>query len=244
MHLCLFTHTGGRRFSRFLSSRLTARRSQRPADREARRWNISKAMRRVAAFAAFSEKHVGKYLDLPVEASEKGFATMLKLGMKIPDWESKAGTVMWVMELSEVANMSDKDLEEIDDRVTLRFFWFVFLAALFDEKACKYGTMFIQVYRDVDFSKIMKFSSRFKGVEEEMKVLFYECAAFKMHSAVLVDPPWWANFLIAIARVFMTKEMSNKIVSTDIPGVIQYVGGKDHLPQRIGNREYVGRYFK
>ena len=41
----------------------------------------------------------------------------------------------------------------------------------------------------------------------------------------------------------MSKEMSSKIVSTDIPGAIQLVGGKDYLPQRLGSREYVGRYF-
>jgi len=147
------------------------------------------------------------------------------------------------MELSEVANMTDIELSEVNDRTTLRFFWYVFVAALFDEAACRHGTMFIQIYRDVDFSKIMRFSSRFKGVEDEMKALFYECAAFKMHSAVLVDPPWWANFLIAIARLFMSKEMSAKIVSTDMAGALQLVGGKDYMPQRIGTREYVGRYF-
>jgi len=37
------------------------------------------------------------------------------------------------------------------------------------------------------------------------QALFYECAPFKIHSALLVDPPWWAQFLIAIARVFMNK---------------------------------------
>jgi hypothetical protein len=37
------------------------------------------------------------------------------------------------------------------------------------------------------------------------QALFYESAPFKIHSALLVDPPWWAQFLIAVARLFMTK---------------------------------------
>ena len=216
--------------------------AQKPADREAGRFNVSKAMRRLTAFAIFQEKYCEEFFADPVIVTEPGFANVAKIfPILIPAWTNKQGNVMWIMDLKQ---MEADSKEYFSDRVLMRYFWWLMLNSVFDYATAIDGADIVETFDGLSFGAMMKMNSRFSKVEKEMQELFYGVAPFKMKSCVLVGSPWWLNWLLAIMRLFISKKMSERIVNTDKAGMYQRLGGPDFFPQGFyeGTRAYVDRY--
>jgi hypothetical protein len=187
------------------------------------------------------EKLFHKFFSDPVETSEPGFAEVAKMfNIKIPEWTSKRGTVMWIMDLGKM----ELDGEALSDRILMRWMWYQMVASVFDYACAIEGAEFVMSFDNMDFGSLMKMNAKFHNVEQEMQSMFYGCAPFKMKASVLVDAPWWINFIMAIVRLFLSKKMSARIVNTDAAGMYAVLGGPEYLPVGFygGTREYVYRY--
>jgi hypothetical protein len=120
---------------------------------------------------------------------------------------------------------------QVNDRDIMRWMWNIILHATFDYPCAIDGAHVVETFDGVSFMDMVKMNGKFGKIEQQLNELFYGCAPFKMKSIILVGSPFWMNWLVAIMRMFISKKMSERIISTDEAGLQARVGGPDYLPQ-------------
>lgn len=216
--------------------------SQKPADREAGRFNLSKALQRITSFADFQEKSFDKFLSTPVQFEEKGFEEMKAwLPSRVPDWTEPSGAIIWEIDMG---GLDTKALKvPVENKQIFRAMWMNMMQLMFDDACAIHGCIIVENLKGMGFSDMMTINNKFSGIQDELNQMFYGCFPFKMKSCVLVGSPWWMNALMAFMRLFISKKMSERIVSTDIKGAQKYVGGAEFLPSpTLGTRPFVDRW--
>jgi len=211
---------------------------QKDEDRAACRFNLSKAMRRLTAFATFQDKHYEQFFDTPVDPSEAEFQKAHKMmALDIPSWTTDTGCALWTLDVKEV------DVSEAwSDRAMVRYMWFVMLKSLFDEACCQEGVVIVENI-DCGARTFYKLSGATKNTEAVFLEMCYGAMPFKMKKCIITGSPWWMNMMLGVMRMFMSTKMSKRIVNTDMKGLHREVGAHN-LPKGVfeGTRDYEHRY--
>lgn len=210
---------------------------QKEEDRTSNRYNVTKAFRRMKAFAQFADKHFDTYFSTPIDMCEPEIQTAQKmLNFQICQQLSKCGAVIWVIDLASVDTKVD-----VSEVGMMRINWYIMLASLFDPPVQTEGIIMLQSLA-ISFGTMIKINSKFKSIEKELNTLFYGTMPLKMKCCILVGSPWWITVLLRIMRLFISKKMSARLVNIDLEGMHARVGGSHLIPGNMGTGDYVPRY--
>jgi hypothetical protein len=224
--------------------------SQKPKDQDADSFNVSKAFRRLEAFASYQMRMFEPYFSTPVDTSSPEIQKVGDLmNTKIPaELHEGTGSVVWVMDLALIDLDAMCKLEEQVPRIThrdiMRWFWGLMLISMFDDVAASEGVIILQGFGDLGMSGMMQSQKAFKPIESDMNAMFYGIMPFKMKSCVLVGSPWWMSALLAFMKLFISKKMSSRILNLSQDDMLEYMGGAAGLPDGYlgGTGKYVPRY--
>ena len=221
---------------------------QKEEDRNGDSFNVSKAFRRLEAFADYQTRMFEKYFSTPIDIESEQFKKVVQLmDIKIPkDVHAETGAVVWVMDLQKWDMASFKELESIGLSLTdvMRWFWSLMLTSMFDDVTCIHGVVIVEGMDGLGLSGMMSWQSALKPIETDMNEMFYGITPFKMKACVLVGVPWWLSALLAFMRLFISKKMSERIKNYSEESCQKYMGGVEYLPNGYfgGTLSYEERY--
>lgn len=204
--------------------------AQKPADQEAKRFNVSKAMRRMTAFADYGEQHFDTYFSTPCLPTDAELTICGRaFGMAIPKQLLPNGTVAWIFDLKAMDAEKMKG-ETITNEGIMRYMWMLMLCTVFDPVNQTHGAVIVESLQGCSFSDMMAMNSSFKDVENDLQTMFYGVMPFKMKECILLGCPWWMSFLLRIMRLFMSKKMSSRIHNDSIASMNKRLGVEKLFP--------------
>ena len=208
--------------------------SQKPADREADSFNVSKAFRRLTAFADYTTSMFDKYFTSPVdmEAADIVAASELMEILVPRETDAKTGAVVWIMDMGgwDLRKFADLEALGTSHEAIMRWFFAFMVTSMWDEATAIHGAIIVEAFGDMGFRGMMKMQGLFKPIEDDLNKMFYGVMPFKMKAVVLVGCPWWLSALIAFMRLFISKKMSARIKNLSDEDTVKELGGPDALP--------------
>ena len=223
--------------------------SQKQDDRANDSFNVSKAFRRLEAFASYQLKMYEPYFSTAVDITSPRIIEASKLmNIKVPDQTYQDGAVCWLIDLEKtdfdaMAQLStESNVCSLND--LMRYFWALMLRSMFDDVACSEGAIILEHIGSVGISKMMQFQRVFKPIETDMNAMFYGVMPFKMKSCIITGSPWWMSALLAFMRLFISSKMSARLKNCYQSDMHKLMGGVDQLPLGYigGTKPYVERY--
>ena len=218
--------------------------SQKPEDRAADSFNVSKAFRRLTAFAEYQLNLLEQYFADPIDLDAPGIRAAGRImNMVVPQELHEGEAVVWVMDIDPDME-TDLDKAGTSYRDLMRYFWALMLTSLFDDAAAVHGVIIMEGLHRVGFSAMMKLQRLFKPIEDDMNRMFYGVMPFKMKLCVILGSPWWLSALLGFMRLFISSKMSARIKNLSDAKMLTLMGGADNLPAGVfgGTRKYVPRY--
>lgn len=58
-------------------------------------------------------------------------------------------------------------------------------------------------------------------MEEKAAMLYQDCYPIKIKSIILVDAPWIVNTMVKLARIFLKKKLSDRIMNVNQKNLIK-----------------------
>eukprot|EP00946_MAST-07B_sp_MAST-7B-sp1_P001055 g1055.t1 len=222
--------------------------SQKPADREGDSFNVSKAFRRLTAFADYTTEMFDKFFQEPVDMDAPDIVAASDL-MKIlipKETDPATGATVWIMDMStwDMSKYQDIGAAGTSHRSIMRWFFMVMVRSMWDDATTVHGVVIVEAFGDVGMRDMLKMQGLFKPIENDMNRMFYGVMPFKMKSCVLVGTPWWMSALLAFMRLFISKKMSQRIKNLSDADAVKEMGGTSCLPIGFlgGTRPYESRY--
>lgn len=222
--------------------------SQKPSDREIDSFNVSKAFRRLTAFADYTTEMFDKYFTEPVDmdASDIVAASRLMEILILQETDPATGAVVWIMDLSawDMRNYNDIESVGTSHRSIMRWLFALMLRGMWDDNTLVNGVIIIEAFGNVGMRGMLKTQGLFKPIEDDLNKMFYGVMPFKLKCCILVGAPWWLSALIAFMRLFISKKMSQRIKNLSDADVVRQMGGVSCLPIGFlgGTRPYEPRY--
>jgi hypothetical protein len=222
--------------------------SQKPADRAADSFNVSKAFRRLTAFADYTTSMFDKYFTTPVDVDAADIVAASELmEILIPrEVDAKTGAAVWIMDMGrwDLSQIGDLAARGTSHTSVMRWFFALMVRSMWDDATAIHGVVIIEAFGNMGFRGMMKVQGLFKPIEEDLNRMFYGVMPFKMNAAVLVGCPWWLSALIAFMRLFISKKMSARIKNLSDVDTVEEMGGPAALPVGFlgGTCEYESRY--
>lgn len=214
--------------------------SQKPEDRESDSFNVSKAFRRLTAFADYLAAMFDKYFATPVDLGAPDIVAASRLmELLVPrDVDAETGAVMWIMDMSRWDMSKYGDLSSLgtSHKAVMRWFFSFMVRSMWDEVTATEGVVIVQMFGSVGLRGMLKAQGLFKPIEDDMNKLFYGVMPLKMKKCYLVGCPWWLSALMACMRLFISKKMSQRIKNIAKREAEVLIGGPSWL------EEYVPRY--
>jgi hypothetical protein len=228
--------------------------SQKDQDIKTNSFNVSKAFRRFESFATAQEKHYSKtgHFKEPVYYSELENVRAifpLVVGQEplknTPKEKPLDGCLFWAIDLTKCEHY-DLKKHGIELSELFRFLWYYLLSSIFDDIACHPGIILCEDIGYMGLGDMMAFSSAIKPIENDLNELFYGCVPLKMKKVIIVNSPWWMNFLIGFMRLFMSKKMSSRIKNDTTEKMYSRVGGPANIPSGYigGTGSSTERYYQ
>jgi len=221
---------------------------QKPEDREADSFNVSKAFRRLSSFAEYQLRMFDKYFSEPVDIHSEEIRTVATyMDIKIPsDIHAETGSVKWIMDLDtwDLEAFKDPEKSGMSHKGIMQWFWSLMLTSMFDDATCIHGVIIVEAFGNMGISGMMSLQSAFKPIEADINEMFYGITPFKMKACVLVGCPWWLSALIGFMRLFISRKMSQRIKNFSLVSMQEYMGGIENLPEGClgGTGPYEERY--
>jgi len=204
--------------------------SRKPKDTEV--INVSKAFRRLESFADFGLKYHDQYFKTPYMFTDLPIDSFCQVW----DWTSREGAVVWYADVDPgVVTKAVALHEEIGDqdynKKMIQEFWHLCLSSCFDHLSQDVGIIFVQYMNGLGLRGMMTLRSIFKTSEDVMNEMFYACMPIRIAEVHVVGAAWWINAIMAFARLFMSKKMSKRMVSSSRTKLLDAIGGRDLLPE-------------
>eukprot|EP00040_Diaphanoeca_grandis_P024493 m.134675 g.134675 ORF g.134675 m.134675 type:complete len:386 (+) comp29750_c1_seq4:127-1284(+) len=230
--------------------------AQKPEDVSEKRFNITKAYRRLEAFATFQETHFDEFFNEPIDVLAPKFKAIKKyVEFQIPDWvvpdgaSELSGCVMWCLDMGKcdwrgiAQAITDGEFEDAD---MFKGMWGDMLNCMFDTPTQVKGVVIVEVLAGMSIGDMMAANKSMKRIEHLVNELFYQTTPFKMKEVVMIGSPWWLSAMIGLMRMFLSKKMSKRLVNTTEEKMYQRLGGAENLPIGLlqGSRKYTHRYLK
>lgn len=219
--------------------------SQKEKDRENDSFNVTKAFRRLEAFADYQLRMYEPYFNTPVDITSKAIIKASQfLNIKTLA-DTCDGAVVIIIDLAKL-DYEGLDNKDYDMKDFLRYYWAYMLNTMFDDAACSQGSIIIEGLGGCGISDMYKMNRIMKPIENDMNEMFYGVMPYKMKMVILVGTPWWLSALIRFMRLFLSKKMSSRIKNLYMKDMYKIIGGADRLPLGYlgGTKEYVERYAR
>jgi hypothetical protein len=222
--------------------------SQKPIDREGDSFNVTKAFRRLTAFAEYQHRLFDKYFSTPIdpEAPEEKRASEVFKFLIPQELDAATGAVVWIIDLStwDISLFENLAAAGTSYRAIMRYNFALMVRSMWDDDTATTGVTMVEAFGDVGFRGMLRVQGALKPIEADMNAMFYGVMPFKMKAIVLVGCPWWMSALLAFMRLFISKKMSQRINNLSAADAVAMLGGGSALPDGFlaGTRPYVPRY--
>jgi len=186
--------------------------------------NVSKAFRRIEAYAAWMDAVEGDLMDPPLTSSSVKAAWDI---FKMRITYDECGRIVWWMDLG-LADMTA--IKELSPKDTLRLFVWVSHLIIFQEKGLENGVVFVDNMSHVSFWDYMTMLPLQLGMKLDKFMI--NCTPLQTKLVVFMNRPLWAEIGYGILSMFLTKEMKKRVnmVNGDRQSAVIDVVGECCIP--------------
>ena len=203
--------------------------SQKDADREANRFNVSKVMRRLEKLSTWGFENraiLQGQASMPAQQKERVWRAW---GLCVSEKEDAHGRVILCL------NMDFIDREYIRSSATIvedscRVFWWLIHGLAFDEAAQRSGVILVENVATAGFFD--SFSLVPADLKAKLEKLTLGSSAIKLKQFCFVHQPFWVRAIVRFMSLFLSRKMRQRFVlyGNDRGKMFRDLGGPDALP--------------
>lgn len=193
-------------------------------------YNVSKALRRIEAYAEWMEENAGDLVEPPLTpASVKEALDACQLKVSI----DKDENFVWWFDLNAMDREKIKNEIKIEDSLR-SFVWYAHYI-MFHPNAQDGGMTIVENVAKVGFFE--SFSMVPMSLSAKLNGLTIGVLPVKLKKLYLLEAPGWMRTFMRIVSVFLSKKMKSRIVILDDWSKVAEELGEDCIPKGFGKLE-------
>ena len=192
-------------------------------------YNVSKAFRRLTAFAQWMEDSADDLMDPLTPDSVKDALKAWNMKCSI----GKDGDFCWWIDFAQIDENAIKSSVTPTDSLRA-FVWYAHYV-MYDKNAQEKGLIFIESVAKVGFIRSMTLIPMKVGAKLDR--LTIGVLPIKMNALYMLETPKWIDIFMKIINLFMSKKMKERMIILKDWNKVEEIVGKECIPKPFGPLE-------